>query len=523
MERITTYLEGTAPVAQALMRPVSICCGHSFDKYGKEYHPPLAAKVALVALSILLLPLSLPAICMGMILVARSDEHKKHYHKLFCNIEEEEADQFDRNYDEWVRTLKPTPLADKQAPLPSADQVDATAQIGVAATTSVQTIIQGNQHDVILDALKQLVIALGRKPVNPKFKSRVKDALGLLLQLDQERTPRGWKDYLGKIEMKVVALSEFAADIEKLTNYIDGKGEPPAVVVYSTLAEEKKRAIHNILKNFVEKCDDPENSPVKTYSEAERIKLDVRGLYYRLSELDEKELQFALARVQNAVMALPDAKNPIYKCFKAIDETVVTVTEDMREKIIIYLRQALLWNAQSEENQAEDTKGKKLEEILKSLYENHFTHRDLSKEIVDLKKIYDGEDVFDPAAIAVKKAYKILRLEEELPIPSDLEERIRGQLLIVKRDIGPDKLTPNPRLDKQIDLILKGLDNKEYSLVDIRTILRQLQEEHCRGGQFSPSLAHLKGAYAQVTNPSRIEAHATAQVTGAAALSSAGL
>lgn len=80
--RITTYIEGVESFGQALCRPLTICCGSSYNKSYQKLKPNLLSKISLVALAIIFFPMSVPLIALGCLLVARSEEHKKCFSKI---------------------------------------------------------------------------------------------------------------------------------------------------------------------------------------------------------------------------------------------------------------------------------------------------------------------------------------------------------------------------------------------------------------------------------------------------------
>lgn len=81
--RITTYIEGVESWGQALCRPLTICCGSSYNKDYRKFKPNLLSKISLVALAIIFFPVSVPLIALGCLLIHSSKEHKKQF-TLIC-------------------------------------------------------------------------------------------------------------------------------------------------------------------------------------------------------------------------------------------------------------------------------------------------------------------------------------------------------------------------------------------------------------------------------------------------------
>lgn len=66
-------------IGQTLARPLTIIAGHSYRLHQgkpKEFNPHLVEKIILVSLAILTLPLSLPLIGLGLLLISKSSSHK---------------------------------------------------------------------------------------------------------------------------------------------------------------------------------------------------------------------------------------------------------------------------------------------------------------------------------------------------------------------------------------------------------------------------------------------------------------
>lgn len=84
MNRITTCLIGTDKTAQALLRPVTLAFGRTFNANGQELKASLLQKICAIAFAILLLPLSLPSVLLGLILVNRSVTHKQAFNHLLA-------------------------------------------------------------------------------------------------------------------------------------------------------------------------------------------------------------------------------------------------------------------------------------------------------------------------------------------------------------------------------------------------------------------------------------------------------
>lgn len=92
MLRITTYIEGPCPAGQSLLRPLTLIAGHSYKTNGELIESSLTKKVAIVALTLLFLPLYLPGLALGLVLVGFSSTHKKAFEDLTLLLNKKKAD-----------------------------------------------------------------------------------------------------------------------------------------------------------------------------------------------------------------------------------------------------------------------------------------------------------------------------------------------------------------------------------------------------------------------------------------------
>lgn len=241
--RVLTHFAGWDNLGQTLVRPLSISCGRSYDKNNRAYEPSLSAKVTLVALAILLAPLSLPLIGLGLILVACSKEHKKRFQALSLPMPPQE------------RLLSPSKRV-KEAM--------------IALSSSEITKLQ---NEVIRPVLEKLIIVLGEKYASD---AGVQEFLqGLCTSYARPRILLKWEQYftsqaeeLEKTEAK--SYSSILRNLNLLMNesrYEEMKDQAPLIRSFSQRAldgeylfQEIREKLKGILISLKEKeasWDDP--------------------------------------------------------------------------------------------------------------------------------------------------------------------------------------------------------------------------------------------------------------------------